>query len=106
MVVCRLCLLVPVDRLRMRSLQLELLRQWDFEDESVMVSWTPSNESDLLWWSDPNHLLQGVSMEVQHPDLLFWSDDSDLGWGASLQQDRFVLGRWSVEEHSLSINLC
>ena len=26
--------------------------------------WTPSNESDLLWWLKPNHLLQGVSLEV------------------------------------------
>ena len=66
--------------LRMRSLQLELYRQWDFKAESVMIcwSWTPSNKLDLLWWSDPNHLLQGVSLEVQHPNLLFWSDASDL----------------------------
>ena len=88
----------------MRSLQLKLLRQWDFEDESVVISWTPSNESDLLWWSDPNHLLQGVSLEVQHPGLLFWSDASDLGWGVNLQ-DSFVSGSWSVEERSLLINL-
>ena len=35
------------------------------------------DELDLLWWSDPNHLLQGISLEVQHPDLLFWSDALD-----------------------------
>ena len=88
----------------MRLLQLKLRCQWDFEDESVVISWTPSNESDLLWWSDPNHLLQGVSLEVQHPDLLLWFDASDLGWGAN-RQDQFVSGHWSIEELFLSINL-
>ena len=87
----------------MRSLQLELRHQWDFEDDSVVI-WTPSNELEFLWWSNTNHLLQGVSLEVQYPDLLFWSDASNDGWGANMQ-DRFVSGHWSVEERSLSFNL-
>ena len=99
-----LCLLVPGGLLRMRSLQLELHCQWDFVDKSMVVPWTPEVELDLLWWFDPNHLLQGVSLEVQHPDLLFWSDASDRGWGAHLH-NQFVSGRWSVEERSLSVNL-
>ena len=72
-----LCLLVRGGLLRMRSHQLELCRQWDFMDISVMVPWTPEIESDLLWWFDTDHLLQGVSLEVQRPDLHFWSDASD-----------------------------
>ena len=88
----------------MRSLQLELHNQWDFEDESVVISWTASNESDLLWWSDVNHLLQGVSLEVPHPDLLFWSDTSDHSWGASLH-DHFISGGWLVKERDFLINL-
>ena len=75
----------------MRSLQLVLRDHWDFEDESVIVRWTPSNESDLLWWSDLYNILTGVSLEPLQPDLLFWSDASDRGWGVNLL-DRFVLG--------------
>ena len=78
---------------------------WDFEDESVAVTWTPSNELDFLWWSDVHHLFQGVSLEIPHPDLLFWSDTSDQRWEANLFSD-FVSGRWSIEKHDFSINLC
>ena len=87
----------------MRSLQLELRRQWDFVDESVVLPWTPEIELDVLWWYDTDHLLQGVSLEVQHPDLRLWSNALDQGWGAHLR-DQFVSCR-SVEERSLSINL-
>ena len=91
-------------RLRMRSLQLELWHWWDFVDESVAVPWTPEIELDLLWWYDTDHLLQGVSLEVQHQDPLFRSDASDQGWGAHLHY-QFVSSRWTPEERSLSINL-
>ena len=43
-----LCLLVPGGHLRVQSLQMELRNQWDFEDESVVISWTPLNELNLL----------------------------------------------------------
>ena len=64
----------------MWSLQLVLCSCWDFVDESVEVEWSPSNQEDLLWWSDLSNLLQGVSLEEVHPDLLFWLDASDQGW--------------------------
>ena len=88
----------------MRSLQLVFHGHWDFEDESVAVTWTLLNELDLLWWSGVHHLLQGVSSEIPHPDLLFWSDVSDQWWRVNLLDD-FISGRWSVEEHAFSINL-
>ena len=88
----------------MRSLQLELRRCWDFLDESLVLSWTPEIEEDLAWWCDTDHLLQGVSFEVQHLDLLFWSDASDQGRGAHIYE-QFVSGQWSDAERSLSINL-
>ena len=99
-----LCLLVPGGCLRLRSLQLALRNLWDLVDESVAVVWTPSNESDLLWWSNIRKLLAGVSLEPQHQDLLFWSDGSDQGWGANLM-GQFISGRWSVEECTFLINL-
>ena len=98
------CLLIPVGRLRMRSLQLVLRSSWDFEDKLVEVEWFPSNQEDLLWWSDLSSLLQGVSLEDDHPVLHLWSDASDQGWGADLC-DQFILGLWSPEECSLSISL-
>ena len=88
-----LCLLVPGGWLCMCSLQLELRPQWDFTDESVVVLWTSESESDLLWWFDTSHLLQGVSLEVQCPNLLFRSDALDHGLSANLQ-DQFVLDHW------------
>ena len=80
-----LCLLVPGGRLRMQSLQFVLRSSWDFEDVSVLVEWSPSNQEDLLWWSDLSNLLQGVSLEEDHPDPLFWPDASDQGWGAHIR---------------------
>ena len=73
-------------------------------DESVVVEWSPSNQEDVLWWSDTSNLLLGVSLEEIRPNLLFWSDTSDQGWGAHLQ-DHFVSALWSPAERSLSINL-
>ena len=87
----------------MRSLQLALHSGWDFVDDLVVVEWSPSNQEDLLWWSDPSNL-QGVSLDEVRPDLLFWSDASDQGRGAHLR-DQFVSGIWSQAERSLSINL-
>ena len=76
----------------MWSLQLLLRDHWDFVDESVILTWTPEIELDLLWWSDARHLLVGVSLVS--PQRL----------GANLQ-DQFISGRWSVVEQSYSINL-
>ena len=69
-----------------------------------MVEWSQSNQEDLLWWSDPSNLLQGVSPEEVRPNLLFRSDTSDQEWDAHLPS-QFVLGLWSQTECSMSINL-
>ena len=87
----------------MRFLQLVLCNHWDFEDKSVTVAWTPSNELDFLWLSDVQQL-QDVSLDVPHPDLLFCCDASDHGWDVKLLKD-FVSDRWSIKECELSINL-
>ena len=39
--------LVPGGRLRMRSLQLALQRQWDQVDQSQLVKWSPAIRLDL-----------------------------------------------------------
>ena len=99
-----LCRLVPGGRLRMRSLQLPLSQQWDFTDELVVLQRSPEVRSDLFWWSNASHLLEGVSLPSLQPDVLFWSDASDHGWEANIQ-DHFVSGHWSQEEVTLFISL-
>ena len=40
-------LIVPRGCLRVRSLQLVLRSSWGFQDESVLIAWTPSVLNDL-----------------------------------------------------------
>ena len=98
-----LSLLVPGSRLRMRSLQLVLRRNWDFANEDQLVEWDASCQRDLQWWSEESHLTPGVSLEVPAPDAHLYTDASNAGWGASLDVER-VSGLWSVSEAQQSIN--
>ena len=95
--------LVPGGRLRMRSLQLALRRQWDQVDQSQLVEWSPLIQDDLLWWLDHDRLVLGVSLEQVSPQLELWSDSSDVGWGAHLG-DQVASGLWAPEDGERSIN--
>ena len=61
--------LVPGSRLRMRSLQLVLRRQWDQVDQSRLVEWSPLIQDDLSWWLDHDRFVLGVSLEQVFPQL-------------------------------------
>ena len=50
--------------LRKRFLKLVLRDQRDFLDESIVLSWLPTIDSDLMWWSDARHLPAGVSVSL------------------------------------------
>ena len=65
--------LVPGGRLRMRSLQLTLRRQWDQIDQSQLIEWSPVIQDDLSWWRDCDRLVLGVSLEQLFPQLELWS---------------------------------
>ena len=95
--------LVPGGRLRMRSLQLTLWRQWDQIDQSQLVEWSPVIQDDLSWWRDRDRLVLGVSQEQVFPRLELWSDASDVGWGAHLDE-QFASGLWAPEDVERSIN--
>ena len=95
--------LVPGGRLRMRALQIQLHRGWDFLSEEAMVPWTPQCQEDLLWWTQENRLQAGISLSSVLPDLMFWSDASDRGWGAHLGSE-VVSGLWTETERDRSIN--
>ena len=95
--------LVPGGRLRVRSLQLCLHQQWDREDLSALIPWSPLCRRDLQWWLDRPRLSLGVSLVQVSPDLDFWSDASDVGWGAHLGS-LTASGLWDQEQAALSIN--
>ena len=88
----------------MRSLQLCLSRNWNFQDPSVLVRWDDQCLRDLKWWFVPDRLHQGISLLQRQPDLALWSDASDQGWGCHLDGD-YASGLWSPAETALSINL-
>ena len=96
--------LVPGGRLRMRSLQLALRRQWDQVDQSMLAVWSPEICQDLDWWLVRELLELGISLEQVSPQLELWSDASDVGWGAHLDES-ITSGLWSPEEVEYSINI-
>ena len=96
--------LVPGGRLRMRSLQLRLRKQWDFKNKENQISWDKQCLQDLQWWNSDKRLLLGCSLQDLPPDLAFWSDASDEGWGAHLS-DHFTSGLWTDKEKEMSINM-
>ena len=73
--------LVLGGRLRMRSLQFALRRQWDHVDHLKIVEWSQEICHDLDWWLDRDRLELGISLEQVYPQLELWSDASDVGWG-------------------------
>ena len=96
--------LVPGGRLRMRSLQLALRRQWDQVDQSQLVKWSPAIRLDLEWWLNRDRYELSISLEQVSPRLELWSDASDVGWGAHLDES-VSSGLWAPEEVELSINV-
>ena len=60
MVLSSMIQLVPGGRLRMRSLQLTLRRQWDRIDQYQLVEWSPVIQDVLSWWRDRRFSGAGV----------------------------------------------
>ena len=87
----------------MRSLQIQLRKFWDFQDEEVLVPWTLQCVQDLLWWIQGDRLARGISLEAVAPDQVLSSDASDLGWGACLGSE-VCSGLWSDAQRVWSIN--
>ena len=75
--------LVPGGRLRVRSLQVCLHQQWDREDLSALIPWSPLCRRDLQWWLDRPRLSLGVSLVQVSPDLDFWVRRLGRGLGCS-----------------------
>ena len=76
--------LVPLGRLHMRSLQFTQKKHWLPHLDSVMtvIPLSDQNRLDLIWWSDPSHLMLGAPLQPPSPDALLFTDASTEGWGA------------------------
>ena len=98
--------LVPLGRLRKRSLQWHLKAHWSPESDppSLPVPLPQEVRQDLSWWMVRDHLLMGVRFGTPAPDLHLYSDASCSGWGAHLL-DQHVSGVWSDQDKLLQINL-
>ena len=98
--------LVPHGRLRMRSLQWQLMTHWSPESDppSLPVALTEEARRDLSWWMVRDHLLTGVRFGTPALDLHLYSDASSSGWGAHLLEQN-VSEVWSDQEKLLHINL-
>ena len=76
--------LIPMGRLHMRQLQLDLRSQWhqasDAEDHLVTLS--PLSVKDLEWWLDPLNLTRGSPFREPPPSIHLFKDASKEGWGA------------------------
>ena len=95
--------IVPIARLRMRSLQLRLNASGPLSLDEDLVSWYDGCLRNLRWWSDESHLLVGLPFGEDHPDLFLYSDASDAGWGAALGE-LHLSGLWSPVCSTFSIN--
>ena len=96
--------LVPGARIRMRSLQFHLNREWDRVSQSALISIPPSLFPDLSWWNNKERLSRGISLRPKTPHLQLFSDASRKGWGAVIE-DLHLSGKWSQEQQSEHINL-
>ena len=97
---------VPLGRLRQRSLQWQLKGCWSqaADSPSLPVPLTEQVREDLAWWLDDRNLTQGVPLGTPVPEMLLFSDASRTGWGAHLEE-LLVSGVWSEEDTHLHINL-
>ena len=98
-----LSLLIPGARLRMRTLQFTLHKEWDGLNDQFPISWSPHCREDLLWWSDIENLTPGVPLKVQDPEMFLYTDASDQGWGATLDSSH-ASGLWGEDLRGQSIN--
>ena len=97
--------IVPLCRLRMRPLQLHLLRYYrDWRHPlSLRIPLPPALKPSIKWWTITSNLSKGVPFVPPQPQLVLTTDASKQGWGAHLLHHRLA-GRWSKFQASHHIN--
>ena len=97
--------IVPTARLRMRHLQMSLLRQWKPKRDSPLSMVHLSLEAllDLEWWSVPDHATAGAHIWPPETEITILTDASLDGWGAHCESWA-LQGIWSTAEQKFHIN--
>ena len=102
---------VPLGKLHIRPLYIEIKQQISFgDDPASMVTLNPQLSQHLTWWLDPNRIRMGAPMGLFHPQVVLTSDSSDHAWGAHLTilDDatffRESRGGWTQEQQHRHIN--
>lgn len=71
-----------------------------FPDRRKMVKLSAASRIDLLWWTQPQRLSQGIQISDW---TLIYMDTRLLSWGAHLE-GQVRQGLWTLAEASKSIN--
>ena len=97
---------LPLCRLRMRPLQLHVLRHFKPSQDplSKKIPHNPKLSKDLQWWSDPSNLKSGRCFREIRPLSSMFTDASQSGWGAVLGA-LALEGQWNEHEKNLHINV-
>ena len=69
--------LVQGSRLRTRSLQIALRKQWNHKKTSATAVWDEDCRRDLLWGRDEHRLIQDTPLDRETPQESLWTDASN-----------------------------
>ena len=97
---------IPHGRLAIRPIHQHLAANWDFDwnHADTPIPQAPSLTQDLLQWTDPQFVAQGIPLLPPQAHGTLFTDASLEGWGAHYHQHQ-ASGLWSLEESTLHINI-
>ena len=97
---------IPHGSLAIRPIHQHLAANSDFDwnHADTPIPQAPSLTQDLLQWTDPQFVAQGIPLLPPQAHGTLFTDASLEGWGAHYHQHQ-ASGLWSLEESTLHINI-
>lgn len=97
---------LPVCRLRMRPIQIHVLKHFKPSEHhlTTKVPCTQEVVRAIAWWTEESNVLQGRPFVDERPQTSISTDASLQGWGA-VWEHRSTAGPWSQVESSAHINV-
>ena len=97
---------IPHGRLAIRPIHQHLAANWDFNwnHADTPIPQAPSLTQDLLQWTDPQFVAQGIPLLNPPTHGTLFTDASLEGWRAHYHQHQ-ASGLWYLEESTLHINI-
>ena len=92
--------------LHLRPLQFHVSRQWIMSRQplTTFIRVSGTVKEVLRWWTNPEHLQEGVPVRPPEFTLRTFTDASTAGWGGHVLNSKYA-GTWSVAEKKLHINV-